>query len=203
MMRRMASYLAIHGVMAALEERLRRRFPQELSGAPVNGKVSLLGSEDFRKPRTTPTVGLYLHRIEIDDANTKRWRAPAVGELGGPTPELPVELHFLLVSWAPSGLHEAQLHAWAFAELAEGTPLRAVDLTPHDSAWREEEAAHLHAAALSTEDLFRIWDALPGKYTLSSSWRVQGVRVGLRPLPPAVPVQTRLFVMGDPSEARS
>lgn len=194
----MASYLAIQGVMAALEERLRRRFPAELSGAPVSGQVRLFGSEDFRRPRATAVVGLYLHRIEIDDATTKRWRAPAPGDRGAATPELPVELHFMLVSWAPNALHEALLHGWAFAELAEGTPLRQADLLPHDAGWSAEETAHVHAAALSTEDLFRIWDALPGKYTLSSGWRVQGVRVALQPLPPAAPVQTRLFGFGEP-----
>lgn len=196
----MASYLGIHGVMAALDERLRRRFPDELSGAPVNGTVALLGSEDFRRPRSSPTVGLYLHRIEIDDSGPRRWRAALPGDGGAATPELPVELHFLLVSWAPSALHEAQLHAWAFAELANGAPLRHADVSPHDDAWGPDESAHVHAAALSIEDLSRIWDALPGKYALSSAWRIQGVRVALRSLPPAAPVQIRLFGMGEPPE---
>ncbi len=195
---RVASYLSIHGAMAALEDQLKRRFPPELSGAPVNGRVQLIGSEDFRRPRASPQISVYLHRVEIDDANGKRWRVPPPGDLTGAVPELPVELHFLLVSWAPSAIHEAELHAWGFSELAAGPRLTFAELSPYDPHWREDETAHVQSAEMSTEDLFKIWDALPGKYTLSSAWHLRGVRVALPATSPARPALSRLFGVGDP-----
>jgi hypothetical protein len=45
------------------------------------------------------------------------------------------------------------------------------------NVWRADEAVHLVATELSTEDMMRIWDAIRPEYRLSVTWCARVVRL--------------------------
>ena len=63
----MASYKGVQGALNALEAFFKARLPGELSGGPTNARVSLLGSNDIANRLTGNLLGIYLHRLTIDD----------------------------------------------------------------------------------------------------------------------------------------
>lgn len=65
-----------------------------------------------------------------------------------------------------------------------------------DSEWDTEDSAQIVPEEMATEDSRRIWDVLPSKYTLSSSWIVRTVRVCLPAPQGGPPVTTRLIKTG-------
>ena len=90
----MASYKGVQGVLTALEGFFKARLPGELSEGPTNARVILLGSSDIASKLTGNLLGIYLHRITIDDYGRTRFFKPQGAETGGPRPELPVNLHW-------------------------------------------------------------------------------------------------------------
>src|SRR5688572_24463100 len=116
----MSSYRAVMAVMAGIETLLKRDFPAALSGAPVNGKVQVVGSTELKTTTTFGnTLGLYLYRIVVDATGRNRWLPPPVtSSLQPHQRELPLNLHFLLISWGANAAAELELHAWGMQQLA-------------------------------------------------------------------------------------
>jgi len=125
----MASYKGVNGVMTALEEFFKRRLPNELKQGSVNARVALLGSADVAKPITGNVLGIYLHRITVDPYGRNRFFPPRGLEDNSPRPELPVNLHFLLIAAGSSATIEANLLSWAMVELANETQLDVSQLS--------------------------------------------------------------------------
>lgn len=184
--------------MLAVENLLKQRIPDDLAGGSVNGRVQLLSSSDFKTIKSFGSmVGLYLYRVNVDSVGYNRWMPPAQGApLGEARRELPLNLHFLLISWGTNAQAEIDLHAWAMHELATNPQLDVSALAGIDPGWGENERAHVVPEELSNEDLFKIWDALPSKYSLSSAYVVKTTRVALSSESSAGPVITRAFSQG-------
>ena len=187
-------------VMAGLETLLKRDFPEALSSAPVSGKVQVVSSTEL-KPTTAfgNTLGLYLYRIVVDATGRNRWLPPAVGSLQQHQRELPLNLHFLLISWGTSAAAEHDLQAWGMQQLASISELGLANLGEIDRAWGERDRVQILPEELPTEDLFKIWDGLPIKYSLSSAYVAKTVRLALPEEPAGARVMTRSF----PFEAES
>ena len=66
-------------------------------------------------------------------------------------------------------------------------------------AWGERDRVQILTEELPTEDLFKIWDGLPIKYSLSSAYVAKTVRLALPEEPAGARVMTRSF----PFEAES
>lgn len=192
----MAGYRSVAGVLAAVEDLLKHRFPPELSDDPVNGKVQLLSSNDFRTvAKGSSVLGLWLHRIEVDPNGRNTWTRPVPGKLDTPQRLIPLNLHLLLVSWGNSAASEAALHAWGVAQLASVPEIDAGHLSSADEEWSDAERVQIAPEEMPTEDLLRIWDALPAKYTLTSCWVVRTVRVTLDRVDGSGVVKTRVLPM--------
>jgi hypothetical protein len=154
-----------------LEEFFKSRLPNELSGGTINAQVSLMGSADIAKPINGNVLGIYLHRITIDQHGRTRFSPPRGTELRPPTAELPVNLHFLLIASASSATIEADLIAWAMVELANHARL--------DIGWGEREMINIVPEEMETEELMRLFDLFDKHYTSTMAYVARTVRLRL------------------------
>jgi hypothetical protein len=197
----LASHLGILAVLQALRERLSIRMAARLGGNP---QVEILGSQTLTgTPQpNTDTLGLYLHRISVDPFSRNRHLPPQPGRQL-PRPELPVNLHLLLIAWCTHTEQEIEYLSTAIRIIGGGLPLESADVSLADPEWGSEDVVQVMPEEMSTEDLMRLWDSLPGDYRLSAPYLVKTVR-----LAPDVdreegpPVRTLVFPMDDRGGAR-
>lgn len=176
----MATYQAVAGVLTALKDFLDARIT-ELAAEVTNPSVALLGSQQLREDPVGNTLGIYLHRISIDPNGRNRYLPPQrPGH--APRPELPVNLHILLVGRSLSATAEISLVAWAMQRIGAAMLLDAAQMATIDPTWSEQEQLQIIPEEMSTEDLMRVWDSLPGDYRLSSPYLVKTLR--LEPVDP-------------------
>lgn len=193
----MASYRGVKAALLALEDFLSRRLPAELRENSINARVALLGSADIAKPLTGNLLGIYLHRVVIDPHGRSRYFPPAGTDPNAPRPELPVNLHVLLIANGTSAEHEADLLSWAMLELANDGQLDVSHVADIDGEWTERETLTVTPEEMSTEDLMRIWDVFEAKYTNTVPYVIRTVRMKLKPPFTAGPaVTTRVLPTG-------
>ncbi len=172
----MASFQAVNGVLAALKDHFERHMTGDLGGGAANAAVKILGSQDLRSDPAGNELGLYLHRISVDPFGRNRYLQPARPD-EPPRPELPVNLHLLLVGWSPSSAAETTLVAWGMQQIGQALDLDISHLGAADSRWGERDRVQVIPEEMSTEDLMRVWDSLPGDYRLSAPYLVKTLRL--------------------------
>ena len=193
----MASYKGVQGALSALEHFFKRRLPDELSDGPTNARVSLLGSADIANRLNGNLLGIYLHRLTIDDHGRARYFKPQGTDSTSPRPELPVNLHFLLIANATSATIEADLMSWAMVELANHSQIDVSHIQDTDDEWGQNEVLNITPEDMSTEDLMRIWDVFESSYTSTMAYTARTVRLRLNPQRSEGPeVVTRVFPGG-------
>jgi len=183
-----ATYAAVQGVMAAIEGMLNERFPPELRVAPVNGSVQLFGSHAFKEASLPNTLALWLYRIGIDPTVPGGYLRALPGSTGGRVPEVPVMLHFLMIAIADSAVAENSLMGWGFQQLAI-TPIigadrlqaQALALPGQMLDWDDCDEVQVATEELTREELMRIWDTLPMKYSLTVPYVARGLRIAMQP----------------------
>jgi len=175
-----ASYHAVNGVLLSLETFLKNSMPPELKEGTVNAGVKLFGSNTINGEQTGNYIGLYLHHVAIDAHGRSRFFSPqGTDKNSAPAPELPLNLHLLLIASGSSASIEANLLAWAMIALANHSQLDISHLTEHDSGWTQKETLSVTPEEISTEDLMRIWSTLNATYTLSAPYVVRTLRLRL------------------------
>lgn len=177
----MASYKGLQGTLIALENFFKSRLPTDLSAGPTNARVSLLGSNDIANKLSGNLLGIYLHRITIDDHGRSRFFKPQGTNNSAPLPELPINLHFLLIANATSATTEADLMSWAMVELANHSQIDISHVQDIDDEWGQEEILSITPEDMSTEDLMRIWDVFESPYTSTMAYTAKTVRLRLNP----------------------
>lgn len=194
----MASYKGVHGALIALENFFKSRLPTELSGGSTNASVKLLGSQDIASKLTGNFLGIYLHRITIDDhGRTRFFKQQGANNNQGPSPELPVNLHFLLIANASSATIEADLMAWAMVEIANHSQIDISHVQDIDDEWGQMELLNITPDDMTTEDLMRIWDVFESSYTSTMPYTAKTVRLRLNPLhTEGEDIKTRVFPAG-------
>jgi len=184
----LSTYAAVQGVMAAIEGMLAERFPPELQATPVNASVQLFGSASFKQASISNTLALWLYRISIDPTVPGGYVRSLPGSAGGRVPEVPLMLHFLMISIADTALAENSLMGWGFQQLAI-TPIigadrlaaQALALPGQTLDWDDADDVQVATEELTREELMRIWDTLPLKYSLTVPYVARGLRVALQP----------------------
>lgn len=176
----MASYKAVPGVLNALKSFLELRMESELASFLTMPKVVILGTKEIGVEPSGNNLGIYLHRISVDPFGRNRYLKPT-NELDPPQPELPVNLHFLLIAWTDTGSNEGTLLSWGMQNLGASLTLDVSHLGATDNYWRGGEVVQIQPEDMSTEDLLRIWDGLPRNYMLSVPFLAKTVR--LLPVP--------------------
>lgn len=185
----MASYRSVQGVLYALRDFLKLRMKDDLDNVLESPDVSILGTVDLRKPPTESngdgapklnSIGIYLHRVSVDPFGRNRYVQSRLPN-SAPQPELAVNLHLFLLAWTTHGESEAVLATWAMQQLGSALELGYAHLRSYDSSWGREDVIQIQPEEMSTEDLLRIWDSLPGNYILSIPYIVKTLR--LLPVP--------------------
>ena len=171
----MASHQGILSALRALRERLAIRMAARLGGNP---QVEILGSQTLAgKPQAnTDTLGIYLHRISVDPFSRNRHLPPQPGR-HLPRPELPVNLHLLLVPCCTHTEQEIEYLAAAIQIVGGGLVLESADMSLADPDWGSDDVVQVLPEEMSTEDLMRLWDSLPDDYRLSAPYLIKTVRL--------------------------
>ncbi|MCB1936664.1 MAG: DUF4255 domain-containing protein [Nitrosomonas sp.] len=193
----MASYRGVSGFLLALESFLANRLPEALSSGPTNAQARLLGSADIAHNLSGNLLGIYLHRITIDPHGRQRTFSKQGGDQNPHQSELPVNLHFLLISNAASATIEADLMSWAMVELANEPQLDVSHIQDIDDEWGQTEILNITPDEMTTEDLMRIWDVFNTPFTSTVPYVARTVRLRLKqPQSEGPPVSTRIFPSG-------
>jgi hypothetical protein len=111
---------------------------------------------------------------------------------------LPLDLHVLLTPWATEASLQHDILGWAMRVLEDNAVVSVAALnTPSDTVFEPDETVEIISAALSVEDMLRIWDGIPGDFQLSVPYLVRVVRIDSeRPASGGGPVLTRELEMG-------
>ncbi len=169
----MAGYRATMGVLQALKERLSLRMAALLGGNPT---VKLLGSQELNGAPTSEALGIYLYRIAVDPYARNRHLAAVEGRKT-PRPELPVNLHILLVGWSDKSESEVTYLSTAMQVIGSAMNIGIAHVGVADPSWGETDSVQVIPEEMSTEDLTRLWDSFPGGYRLSVPYIIKTLRL--------------------------
>lgn len=179
----MASFKAVPAILEELKNFLQARAKAELADYIHNPDILILGTKELDAEPTGNHLGIYLHRISVDPFGRNRYLNST--DIGKPMqPELPINLHFLLVAWTDTGENESALISWGLQHIGASLELNISHIGGADKFWRDHESVQIIPEEMSTEDLLRIWDGLPRSYKLSVPFLVKTVR--LLPVPERV-----------------
>jgi len=81
--------------------------------------------------------------------------------------------------------------------------LESADMSLADPDWGSEDVVQVLPEEMSTEDLMRLWDSLPGDYRLSSPYLIKTLRLAPDEEPAEAPlVRTLVYPAGTTHAAR-
>ena len=100
-------------------------------------------------------------------------------------PELPLDLHFILTPWAKDASLEHDILGWMMRTI-EDNPVIGSGLLNATAAgvFRDDETVEIVRSDLALEEIFRIWDVLPGDIQLSVPYTARVVRLESQLDPP-------------------
>jgi hypothetical protein len=194
----MASYLAIAAVGKAIENLLTNASRDRFSEA----HFSVFQASDFTESNKIPKpegATIYLYRVTVNpsrrnmpvrqDRDNKRYR-----------PSLPVDLHFLITTWAGDADEQYRLMGWVMRVL-EDTPILPAtllnELVQEGSVFEDGESVELIFDPLSLQDMSTLWENLKQVKVLPSiTYIARGVLIdSLSEITVGEAVQTREFKM--------
>lgn len=186
----MASYRAIAGILNALKEQLEARMVGGLDAVVEAPTVKLLGTHQLNDAPSGNALGLYLHRMSVDPFGRNRY-LPGNTPDQPRQPELPINLHLLMIGWSDKATNEGTLLGWGMQQIGASLDLDISHLGVADDDWGEGEKVQLQPEEMSTEDLLRIWEGLPRDYLLSAPYLIKTLRLQPEPkVESGPPVQT-------------
>lgn len=172
----MANYRALWSTC----ETVMRLLKQQWQPARFNnnaGQFQVYQTDDFTTKPVGVGVSLYVYRVLI--SSTQRTSPPRPRDDGLVNRrQLPVEVSFLLTPWAASASMELEILGWMMRAL-EDYPIMPSGLlnTPVDGVFKPDEYVELVACQLPNEEVFRIWEVIPGDYRLSAPYIARTVRI--------------------------
>ncbi len=173
----MANYSAIYGLLTALENYLKRCLEDSVDDSRLdNVSITVLSSNDLKNDPANNSVGIYLHRISIDPHGRGRY-LPSSTVTGSARPELPVNLHLMVIGWAMTAEKEVDLLAWAMQKIGGGLELDSASLVERDATWQADNVVQIIPEDMTTEDLLRLWETLPHAYMLSTPYIIKTARL--------------------------
>jgi hypothetical protein len=181
----MGAYTAIAAIGLSIENLLNRGFdatiardPQAFNGKP---KARLVKTEHFS--RGTPasegsiddgTVSIFCYRITVSSTMRPPWSAVSAHE--GGAVRLPLDVHFLLTAFEKDAEAELKLLGLTMLSMEQTPILTGPHLHP-SGRWQPGESVQLISEDISTEDVLRTFDTLPGDFRPSLSYVARVVRI--------------------------
>jgi hypothetical protein len=154
----MASTSAISATTESVIRLLRSSYnPADFNNAPLDFQVYV--ANDFLTPMDEG-ISLLLYRVYHDGSNrTPPGRMQPNGRRN--RTKLPLELHFLLTTWAKQASLQHELAGWMMRTLEDNPILYPALLNSYKpDVFYPDETVEISLAQLSTEDMFNIWDVI-------------------------------------------
>jgi len=178
----MATFRAITTACEAVIGVLQQSWqPSIFNGAQLTFQV--YRTADFSAPMTAG-VSLFLYYITLNSVQRSMPMRPGPdGKLR--RPELPLDLHFILTPWAKDASLEHDILGWMMRTI-EDNPVIGSGLLNATAAgvFRDDETVEIVRSDLALEEIFRIWDVLPGDIQLSVPYTARVVRLESQLDPP-------------------
>jgi hypothetical protein len=192
----MASYRAIGATCEAIIRLLQQSWqPALFDNTPLQFRV--YGTDDFTEQPVQAGVSLFLYRVAVSPIQrTSPGKPRPDGTLR--RHQLPLELYFILTPWAQEPSLEQEILGWMMRTI-EDTPILSAGIlnTLLPDVFAAEETVEIVHGQLTNEEMFRIWDVLPGDYRISVPYMARTVRIDSElELPEAKPVLTKDFEFG-------
>lgn len=157
------------------------------------------GTPDFYTPRGTLTLLLYRIDIDLKQRSQVTW-----GTTPSPSQQqkytLPLELRYLLTSWADQPEVQHILLGRALTAIAGHPSFGAGDLVesvgPALSIWDSDENFQLLPDDMSTEDRYQIWQALGRPFEISIPLKARTIFLESEALHTGGPIEERHLVYG-------
>lgn len=156
----------------------------------TEAQFKVFRSRDFSAPMETG-VSLFLYRaapngVQRTQPQPPRRRRP-----------LPVDLSFILTPWAKEASLEQEILSWMMRTMADAAVLSSGLLNSATAGvFAANEHVEVVATDVSNEELFRLWDVLPGDFQLSVPYAARVVRIEGPEIDEAGPVLTRTIDYG-------
>jgi hypothetical protein len=172
----MATFHAISAVSTAVVQLLESHYnPGDFGGNPLQFKVYT--APDFLAPMEAG-VSVMLYRIYPNAAHlSPTMRLSPVGRRQPPI--LALDLHFLITAWAKEASMQHEIAGWMLRVL-EDTPILPADLLNqrYPQTFQPDETVELLLTELTTDELFRIWEAVVGHaYQISVPYMARNIRI--------------------------
>jgi hypothetical protein len=187
----MASYRAIGAACEAIIRLLQQSWqPAIFDDAPLHFQV--YGTDDFEERPVQTGVSLFLYRVAVSPIQrTSPGKPKPNGKLR--RQQLPLELYFILTPWAQAPSLQQEILGWMMRTI-EDTPILSAGIlnTLLPDVFAAEETVEIVHGQLTNEEMFRIWDVLPGDYRISVPYLARTVRIDSElEVPEAKPVLTK------------
>ncbi len=164
----MARYQAIYATCSAIcNVLLQARSAALYSGEIANVGCSVFTTSDFDNGIPTDgEVALFLYRVDI---NAVQRTLPPRPRYDGLTERrhLPLDLHFLLIPRATQAERQQLILGWMMRVLEDNAsiPANILNSEQEDTFYREEHI-EITPGLLTTEEILRLWDQLPGDFNI-------------------------------------
>ena len=168
----MATYRAVASVAEAVARLLEQSWsPATLLG--IEPRFVVYQGKDFDAPMETG-ISVFVFQVIVD--KVQRTLPPADSQHRRP---LPLVLSLLLTAWARDASAEHDLLGWAMRAIADNPILSSGFLNSAVSGvFRPEETIELVPGELTNDEIFQLWQALPGDtLRLSACYIARVVRV--------------------------
>jgi hypothetical protein len=181
-----ANYQSIGSMAEAVARLLQQSWTPTLLGG-IEPRFEVYQGKDFSTPMAQG-VSVFVYQVNVDQV--QRTLPPA--EAGHRRP-LPVRISFLLTAWAQDASTEHDLLGWAMRTIADNPVLSSGFLNAAVPAvFRPTETVELVPTELSNNDVFLLWQVLPGSLQLSVPYLARVVRIESDLVTPqGAPVQVR------------
>jgi hypothetical protein len=186
-----ATYHAIAGISHAILGLLAEACPQpEFAGA----QFELYLARNFQNPMDEG-VSLYLYRVGTSSRRNLPSRLGPNGERY--RPPLPIDLYYLLTTWAKTPEKQQRLLGWCLRELGD-TPILPAGLLnhygPEPDTFQPSETVEFVFEPLSLQDMASLWEPLKPHLQVSATYVARMVTIeSTLPVTDAGVVQTREF----------
>lgn len=182
----MAGYQAIGSVAEAVARLLDQSWQPEVLGG-LEPQFEVYQGKDFSAPMDTG-ISVFVYQVGVD--KIQRTLPPAEPTHRRP---LPVTVALLLTAWGRDASTEHTLLGWAMRAIADTPTLSPGFLnaaTP--GVFLARETVELLPAELTNDEVFQLWQVLPGDLQLSVPYLARVVRLESElHYPLGAPVQVR------------
>jgi hypothetical protein len=178
----MASYQAIFASCTAICNVLLQARSAELYSADIeNVGCSVFTTSDFNNNIPAEgEVALFLYRVDVNAVQRTLPPRPRYDGLKE-RHHLPLDLHFLLIPRANQAERQQLILGWMMRVLEDNTSIPANILNSgQEDTFYPEEHIEVTLGSLSTEEILRLWDQVPGDFNICVPYCARVVRIESR-----------------------